>query len=377
LIAENPWFLVWMAATVVVCWALPRRALPLSLLASCSIYLAAYSPWSLLALTIVTACTGLALINGKGRHAYVLAAVALSALLFIAYRAFRPTSESDSDFALLGFAFYVLRAIHVLLDSYSGKLKAPGWAELISWLWFLPTLPVGPINRFQPFQLDLMRRRWDAELFASGLQRILWGYLKIVFVANYLVGGKFSSWLHSMDQSTWSYNYLDSLRYGLDLYFKFAGYSDIAIGFSLLLGFRVMENFNFPFLARDISDFWRRWHISLSSWCRDYVYMPIFAVTRAPAIAALATMLVLGLWHEVSARYLLWGLWHGVGIAICQQWQRSATAKTVNSGLSGKLWSPISGFITINFVILSFVITGAPSLADMWQRWKILLWISP
>ena len=261
MIAENPGFLLWMATTVGLCWILPRRALPFVLVATCGAYLAAYSPWSLLALAMVTACCGLTLINGKGRHGYVLASIAFSCALFIAYRAFRPSSGLNEDLALLGFAFYILRAIHILLESYSGRLKTPGWAELICWLWFLPTLQVGPIHRFQPFQRDLVRRRWDADLFANGLQRILFGFLKIVFLANYLVGRNFSGTLNGMDPSSWWYHYLDSLRYGLILYFKFAGYSDIAIGFSLLIGFRVMENFNYPFLAKDISDFWRRWHI--------------------------------------------------------------------------------------------------------------------
>ena len=138
-----------------------------------------------------------------------------------------------------------------------------------------------------------------------------------------------------------------------------------------------MENFNFPFLARDISDFWRRWHISLSSWCRDYVYLPVFSITRIPAIAAIATMLVLGLWHELSWRYLLWGLWHGIGIAVCQQWQRTNTAVLVNSGVSGKIWAPIALFVTLNFVIFSFVITSADSIPEMMQRWRTLLWLLP
>src|SRR5690606_22484260 len=98
------------------------------------------------------------------------------------------------------------------------------------------------------------------------------------------------------------------------LYFKFSGYSDIAIGVSRLLGFRVMENFHYPFIAQNIGDFWKRWHISLSSWCRDYAYMPVWSRLRNGALAALASMLILGLWHELSWRYLAWGLYHGAGI---------------------------------------------------------------
>jgi len=372
-IAENPFFLLWIAAVVVSGWLFPQRWLPAVLASSCGIFLFIYSPWSLVTLAGITLIVGLTIIHGNGHRTVLLGAIAASCLILVAYRAIFQHQGIADQALLLGFAFYILRAIHILLDDYMGRLNRPGWIELVSWLWFLPTLQVGPIHRFQPFQRELQRRRWDSTLFAQGLLRIMWGFFKIIVLANYLVDVKFVYWLNSLDQQGWWFNYLDTLRYGMNLYFKFAGYSDIAIGFSLLLGFRVMENFNFPFLARDISDFWRRWHISLSSWCRDYVYLPVFSITRVPAIAAVATMLVLGLWHELSWRYLLWGLWHGIGIAVCQQWQRSHAAVQVNSGISGKIWAPIALFITLNFVILSFVITSADSIPEMMQRWRTLL----
>jgi alginate O-acetyltransferase complex protein AlgI len=377
MIAEDPIFLLWLAFTVAMSWTVPRRLLPLAWSGLCAVYLGYYSPWSLPMLALVTATTGLALITGRGRHGLVLSTVGFCGLLFVVYRSLGATSGVLDTLGVLGFAYYVLRAIHVLLEGYAGRLPAMRWPDLMSYLWFLPTIQVGPIHRFQPFHRDLARRRWDNELFSRGMQRILWGYAKIILLANYLVNDKFASWVGSMDPSSWWYHYLDTLQYGLNLYFKFAGYSDIAIGFSLMIGFRVMENFNFPFLARDISDFWRRWHISLSSWCRDYVYTPVFSITRVPALAAIATMLVLGLWHELSLRYLLWGAWHGLGIAVCQQWKRSRAASTLNAGVSGKFWAPVALFVTLNFVILSFVITGADSIPEMLDRWQVLLFLTP
>ena len=374
---ENPQFLLWVALTVLVSWVMPRRQLPALLSLSCAGFLGIYAPISLLSLTGITLVVGLALINGKGRHGLVLSAIAICGAVFVGYRLWSAAPEELGVIGLLGFAFYVLRAIHLLLESYSGRLVALSWQELIAYLWFLPTLQVGPIHRFQPFQRDLFRRRWDSEAFSQGLRRILWGYVKIVVLANYLVNNKYASWIGALDPDSWWYHYLDTLQYGLNLYFKFAGYSDIAIGFALMLGFRVMENFNFPYLARDISDFWRRWHISLSSWCRDYVYMPVFSITRVPALAAIATMLVLGLWHELSLRYLLWGIWHGAGIAICQRWQRSEAAQSLNKGPLAAVWAPFAAFVTLNFVILSFVITGAESISAMLDRWQVLLGIAP
>lgn len=375
--SEQPLFLLWMVLTVAIGWLLPRNWLPLVLSSICAAFLAIYSPMSLLALAAVTLIVGFSLINGEGKHGYLLSAIAACSIVFIAYRSGSTTLGLAEGVGLLGFAFYILRAIHVLLESYAGRLAKPGWQQLLSYFWFLPTLQVGPIHRFQPFQRDLFRRRWDNELFASGLRRVVWGYAKIVILADYLVNDLYAGWVATLGKSTWWYHYLDTLHYGLNLYFKFAGYSDIAIGFALLLGFRVIENFNFPFLAQDISDFWRRWHISLSSWCREYVYMPVFSMTRIPALAAISTMLVLGLWHELSFRYLLWGIWHGVGIAICQRWQRSTAAKVLNTGNVARAWSAVAAFITLNFVILSFVITGADSMQEMLDRWQALLFLTP
>lgn len=377
MIAEEPLFLLWVVLTVAISWAIPNRLIPVSLSLICAAYLGFYSPLSLVALMAVTLVAGLALISFKGRHGFVLSAIVMCCLIFVGYRLSSTTSELLYGVGLLGFAFYILRAIHILVESYTGRLAEPGWRELFVYLWFLPTLQVGPIHRFQPFQRDLFRRRWDSQVFSRGMQRMLWGYAKIVVLANYVVNNKYDAWVSSFHYDSWLYHYLDTLQYGLSLYFTFAGYSDIAIGFALLLGFRIMENFNFPFLAQNISDFWRRWHISLSSWCRDYVYMPVFSLTRVPALAAIATMLVLGLWHELSLRYLLWGIWHGVGIAICQRWQRSETASRLNTGPFAKAWAPLAAFITLNFVILSFVITGADSIAEMRDRWQVLLGMTP
>ena len=215
-----------------------------------------------------------------------------------------------------------------------------------------------------------MRRRWDNHLFSSGLERLVIGFFKVIVLGNYLINIKYNQWLSQFPPDSWWYHYFDSMRYGLYLYFKFAGYSDIAIGFALLLGFRVAENFNFPFLATNISDFWNRWHITLSSWCRDYVYTPILAHYRQPALAAISSMLVLAVWHELSLQYLLWGIWHGAGIALYQVWATTPVRHRLNQGRVSAVWKVIAVFLTVNFVILSFTFTGTRSFEDSVSRWE-------
>jgi len=375
--AVDPVSLVWVAGAVGAAWLPPRRWRGWVLAATCGLFLGVYSPWSLLALAAVTGVTGLAVINARGRHGGVLAAIAACLAALLAYRIAIPPESAGREAFLLGFAFYILRAAHLLLESYAGRVSDVRWSQIIPWLWFLPTVQVGPIHRFGPFQRDLQRRRWDWQLVADGLERMVFGSAKIVILADYLVGNKLLFWIQKLDAGGWWYHYLDSLRYGLQLYFKFAGYSDVAIGFALLIGFRVIENFNYPFLATDIGDFWRRWHMSLSSWCRDYVYLPVVSLTRMPAVAAMASMLVLGVWHELSWRYLLWGVWHGAGIAMCQSWQQTVLAARLNSGRLVPAWAPAARFITLNFVILSFTLTGTDSLAESLERWQALLGVAP
>lgn len=374
--SEQPIYLLWLLILVVVSWILPNRWIGSLMASSCALFLSLYAPSSLLVLALSTLLTGLAIQYEKHYSWSIptVITVCLSGLLL--YRVLDENTDYFDNITLLGMAYYMLRVTHLLIECYTGRQPKVKWSNLISWLWFLPTLQVGPIHRFRPFQQDLLRRRWDSNLFASGLERLVFGFFKVIVLGNYLMTAKYNQWLLQFPVDSWWYHYLESVRYGLHLYVKFAGYSDIAIGFASLLGFRVAENFNFPFLATNISDFWRRWHISLSSWCRDYVYLPVIAYSRKPALAAIASMLVLGAWHELSIQYLLWGMWHGTGIAIYQTWSKTSLQSALNRGWISKIWIPVAGFITLNFVILSFTLTSTDSFALSIDRWKILLGIT-
>ncbi len=366
--------LAWMAVTVAGGWLLPRNWQIWWPVVCTAVFLGVYSPNSLFLMLVTTLLVGFAAINLRGSAFALLSSVFACFVLLIIYRALIDLSGLMDGALFLGFAFYILRAIHFLLDCYRGRIQAVSWKEFIAWFWFLPTLQAGPIHRFDTFSRDISRRRWDSELFEKGLRRIMYGYAKVVLLGNYLVGTKFTAMIEALDTGSWLFHYLDSLRYGLLLYLRFAGYSDIAIGFALLLGFRVMENFNLPFLASNIVDFWRRWHISLSTWCKDYVYTPVLSFTRVPLLAALASMTVLGVWHEMSWRYLLWGAFHGAGIAVCQRWQRTEMAKSL---ADNRAWGLAALMITQHFVLFSFTFTGLDSMQETFARWHVLFGLAP
>ena len=173
---------------------------------------------------------------------------------------------------------------------------------------FFPTITIGPINRFEDFLRSERRLRWDNAQFAKGLERILYGYAKVVILANWLIGVQLLPLINQVAPESPAVSLLlDSASYGFLLYFTFAGFSDIAIGLSFLFGYQVGENFNRPFLKPNIGEFWQSWHMSLSAWCRQYVFLPMYTKTRNLAIAMVSAMMTLGLWHEFSFRFLLLG----------------------------------------------------------------------
>jgi alginate O-acetyltransferase complex protein AlgI len=152
----------------------------------------------------------------------------------------------------------------------------------------------------------------------------------------------------------------------LNAYFQFAGYSDIAIGISLLLGYRIMENFNYPFLASNMQEFWSRYHMSLSAFCRDYIYTPIASYYRKPLLGLFATMAIIGLWHEITLPFLIWGLLQAAGIYLSFIFKNNSDS-IVRKNL-GRIF-------VLNFFCLSCVVIDYEGLGRVWEVYKILFFI--
>jgi alginate O-acetyltransferase complex protein AlgI len=357
--------LLWIAGTVTASWFVPRRWQLPAILALSALFLGWWSPRSLLLLLLISAVSHAA-VACRYRWRWAPAAAALGiVVLLVGFKATFSFGDGPVSSVVipLGLSYYALRAVHYCVEGWKGTLAPHTFREFLTYLGFMPTLLAGPINRFEEFHRGVRRRRWDPEMFSAGCERILYGYVKIVFIAMYLVSDKLAHEIGKLPPDTPLAAWLDCLRYGMNLYFQFAGYSDVAIGFGLLLGIRVGENFDYPFLARNISDFWRRWHISLSSWCRDYVYLPVLSVTRRPRLAIMASMLVLGGWHELSLRYLCWALYHGAGIALWHGFQSLKGGRTLPTGtMAARVVDAAALLVTLNFVVLSFAITKEPDL---------------
>lgn len=228
----------------------------------------------------------------------------------------------------LGLSFFIFEFIHYLVDTYHGRTKPTTFIEFGVFSLFFPTLVAGPIKRFQPFINQLREgREFKEEYFIQGTKRILIGLAKKILIAD--IANMYAVPLLNYGSNTnisaialWFAVY----AYAIKIYFDFSGYSDIAIGAANLLGYEIPENFNHPYLTRNISEFWRHWHISLSSWLREYIYMPIGKKLMPSigkkssillnAICQLITMGVCGLWHGAYWNFLIWGLYHGFGMIV-------------------------------------------------------------
>ena len=220
------------------------------------------------------------------------------------------------DVALpIGISFFTFHAISYVVDVYRGAAiaqKNPVHAAL--YLLLFPQLIAGPIIRWRDIAAQLPDREQRMADFAYGVRRFVLGLGKKVLIANTL--GRVADQIFALPTAelTTPLAWLGLACYTLQIYFDFSGYSDMAIGLMRMFGFRILENFNYPYIARSIREFWRRWHISLSNWFRDYLYIPLGGNQRGErrAYANLVIVFLLcGLWHGASWPFVLWGAWHG------------------------------------------------------------------
>ena len=339
-------------------WFLPKKLERLGSIVCCIMFLVFSSPISLCVLSISTIILYFTIGTNNHKTGKLIVNLTLLAGTLFVFK-YITNATKIANVVSLGMSYYILREIHCLFESYKNQLPSKKFVDLVYYMFFLPTFLVGPINRYGQFIRDSRRKRWDSSLFSKGLERILFGYFKIVILSEYFIKNKLVMISHYENINKIITIYIDSIVYWIDLYLQFSGYSDIAIGFSALLGFTIIENFDFPFLAVNIIDFWKRWHISLTSWCRDYIYTPMLSFTRKPFVSICFAMIVLGLWHEISLRYIFWGVYHAAGIAVCHVFQKNKSKANIFNSKAAAVISKYSGwFITMNFVVLSYPITS-------------------
>ena len=318
----------------------------------------------LLAVWAVNYLLGLALQKGITPKAVLTFGVTANLICLFAFKYVKFLLESvlglpGSTWSLaapLGISFFLFKSVSYLVDTYRNPLEGTkNPLRFLLYLSFFPQITAGPISRFGQFHCQLSSRKASFEGVAFGLRRFLVGLGKKAVLCACLapvVDGIFAENALGDIRLAW----LGALGYLLQIYLDFSGYSDMAVGLGQMVGIITPENFCYPYLADSIGDFWRRWHLSLSSWFKDYLYIPLGGNRKGKLRTALNKAIVFtlcGLWHGANWTFLLWGLWHGLLSAL------------ESLGITPKkLGKTFGGVCTLLAVCLGFVMFRAESVAS-------------
>lgn len=257
----------------------------------------------------------------------------------------------------IGISFYTFQILSYVIDVYKGKVKVQkSFLKLATYVMLFPQLIAGPIVRYETVEDELDNRKCTVDGFAQGVRRFVIGLSKKVLIANML--GELCKVFTATTEKSVLFYWMFAISYMLQIYFDFSAYSDMAIGLGKIFGFNFLENFNYPYISKSITEFWRRWHISLSSWFRDYVYIPLGG-NRKGTLKQIRNILVVwmltGIWHGASWNFIVWGLMFGVLLII----EKFFLAKYLE-----KMPNIIKRIYVLFIVMISFVIFNANNMGE-------------
>ena len=259
----------------------------------------------------------------------------------------------------IGVSFYTFQTMSYTIDVYRGHVKAN--RNLIDYATFVclfPQLVAGPIVRYADINDQLQKREITIDTFTIGVKRFIIGLAKKVIIANTFASIADNIFAQNTNELSTLYVWLGIISYTIQIYYDFSGYSDMAIGLGKMFGFDFLENFNYPYISRNIREFWRRWHISLSSWFRDYLYISLGGNRKGDFRTYLNLLIVFfitGLWHGASWSFVVWGLYHGLFIVI----ERVGFGKVLE-----KTWKPFQHIYTLLIVIVGWVFFRSETLPE-------------
>ena len=260
----------------------------------------------------------------------------------------------------IGISFYTFQILSYVIDVY--RKTVPAQKSIINlgmYITLFPQLIAGPIVRYETIADEIENRKESFEQVIEGLKRFIIGLGKKVLIANQMALIADTIYNGDLNSTGTISLWLAAISYTLQIYFDFSGYSDMAIGLGRIFGFHFLENFNYPYIAKSITDFWRRWHISLSTWFRDYIYIPLGG-NRVNKLKWLRNILIVwiltGLWHGASWNFVLWGLYYGILLI---------TEKVFLGKFIEKLPKILQHIYTLFFVIIGWVIFRVESLSEI------------
>ncbi|WP_317326758.1 MBOAT family O-acyltransferase [Turicibacter sanguinis] len=275
------------------------------------------------------------------------------------------------DFLLpIGISFFTFQSISYVVDIYRKNAKAQhNILNVGLYISFFPQLIAGPIVRYNTIAWEIENRRENWNDFSTGMNRFVIGLAKKVLLSNTIAIVADRAFLQVNDGLSLVFAWVGAIAYGLQIYYDFSGYSDMAIGLGLMLGFHFDENFNFPYIAQSVSEFWRRWHISLGQWFRDYVYFPLGGSRVSNPDILIRNLFVVwlltGIWHGAKETFIVWGLWFFIFILIeklfpFMKWMRK----------KGRVWPRV---YTLLVVLFGWVLFRSNSMTDAFSYFGSML----
>lgn len=354
----------------------------------------------LLAVTVVAALTFLLVRAGRLRRLWLAAGIVFLLVLFVLLKSPPLTAlvsgwlralggqssalASALDIRWLGFSYLAFRLLHTFRDRQSGRLPPVSLTEYAVYAIFFPALAAGPIDRIERFVADLRR---PAALSRSDWleagRRLTLGLFKKFVLADTLALIALNP-VNAIQVRVAGWAWIMLYAYSFQLYLDFSGYTDIAIGLGRLMGIRLPENFNAPYLKPNLTQFWNNWHMTLTQWLRAYVFNPLTRALRSARhplptagmilVGQIATMLLIGLWHGVTWNFALWGLWHAFGLFVHNRWGEWLRPRLTPLPPRWRAVLDAGGvFLTFHYVTLGWLLFVLPNPVVSWQVFVTLL----
>lgn len=386
-------YLIFLPVVVILFWLAPFKFRTALLVVASYIFYMCWKPiYGILifALTLINFFFGQRIAASESRkRAWLIAAIVVDILVLgyfkYTYFAWDVVSNTISLFGVqktpvffeillpLGISFFTFEFIHYLMDVSRGERPMKSFLEFALFASFFPTQIAGPIKRFQDFVPQLHApTRIDKDSFNEGVSLIIFGLFKKVVLADTIAIFVDRCYAHP-ELLNGIDLWLATISFTFQVYFDFSGYSDIARGSAKLMGFKVPVNFHLPMAALSVTEFWRRWHLSLGSWLRDYVYIPLGGNKHSKLLSlrnVVITMVICGLWHGAGFHYVMWGLWMGLTLVIHKLWEdQKKKSMLLTSITKHPAYFPFALLLTTIGVTVGLVFFRS---GDMTKAWLVL-----
>jgi alginate O-acetyltransferase complex protein AlgI len=293
-------------------------------------------------------------------------------------------SSFETMFATIGVSYMGLRITALIVSLQNQEVKNVSFLDCLNFLSFFPTIAAGPLESITGFQKGYSMK-FNPQLFWVSIYRLVLGLFKKLFVLEILFKDHFHEeiaqfvFVNGIEASAFSSGeiFVLCMLLFLKALLDISAYTDLALGFAGLFGYRIINDLNYPLIVRDLSEFWRSWHISVMRWCQTHVYFPVFFWKKNITLATFASLTVMGIWHSAELKWLVWGLYEALGLSILHKWNQFKSARNYPASLFMKCFHICSGtFLTFLFASFAFLLMGPENFSRSYDLLRAFLGIN-